>query len=142
MSEANVDVVRRSFEAFVGGDFDTAFAAYHPDAAWTTAEDEPDARTYRGLDEIKRFVDTLSEPWADRFERTVEPEEYIDRGTWVVVPMSGRVHGKGSGVEIDLRETYAVRLQDHRIVKVAEYRTRDQALQAVRESEGSGGASP
>ena len=142
MAEANVDVVRRSFEAFVGGDFVTAFAAYHPDAAWTTAEDEPDARTYRGLDEIKRFVDTLSEPWADRFERTVEPEEYIDRGTWVVVPMSGRVHGKGSGVEIDLRETYAVRLQDHRIVKVEEYRTRDQALQAVREREGSGGASP
>ena len=55
MSEANVDVVRRSMEAFVGGDFDTAFAAYHPDAAWTTAEDEPDARTYRGLEEIKRL---------------------------------------------------------------------------------------
>jgi ketosteroid isomerase-like protein len=137
MSERNVEVVRRSFEAFVSGDFDAAFAAYHPDAKWTTAEDEPDSRTHHGLDEIRRFARTLTEPWADRFERTVVPEEYVDLGDWVVVPTSGRVHGKGSGAEVQIRETYAVRLRDHRIVSVDEYRTREEALEAV-ESESRG----
>jgi hypothetical protein len=60
------------------------------------------------------------------------PEEYIDLGDWIVVPTSGRLHGRGSGIEMDIRETYAVRLRGGRIVRVDEYRTRQQALEAVR----------
>jgi ketosteroid isomerase-like protein len=122
MAKGSVEVVRRSFEAFVCGDFETAFAAYDRRAEWTTAEDEPDSRTYRGIEEIR---------WADRFERAVVPEEYIDLGDWVVVPTSGRLHGRGSGIEVDIRETYAVRVRGDRIVRVEEYRTRELALAAV-----------
>jgi ketosteroid isomerase-like protein len=132
MAKGSVEVVRRSFEAFVGGDFETAFAAYDPHAEWMTAEDEPDSRTYRGIEEIRRFAASLAEPWSDRFERAIVPEEYIDLGDWVVVPTSGRVHGRGSGIEIDVRETYAVRVRGDRIVRVEEYRTRELALAAVR----------
>ena len=131
MSESNLEVVRRSFEAFVRGDFATAFAAYDPSAEWTTAEDEPDSRTYRGIDEVERLAESLAGPWADRFERAVVPEEYIDLGDWVVFPTSGRVHGRRSGIEVEVRETYAVQVRDVRIVRVEEYRTRDQALEAV-----------
>jgi ketosteroid isomerase-like protein len=132
MSEGNLEVVRRSFEAFVGGDFETAFASFDPHAEWKTAEDEPDSRTYRGLEEVKRLAASLAEPWTDRFDRAVVPEEYIDRGDWVVVPTSGRLHGKGSGIEVEISETYAVRVRDERIVRVEEYRTRELALEAVR----------
>jgi ketosteroid isomerase-like protein len=132
MARGSVEVVRRSFEAFVGGDFETAFAAYDPHAEWMTAEDEPDSRTYRGIEEIRRFAASLAEPWSDRFERAIVPEEYIDLGDWVVVPTSGRLHGRGSGIEIDVRETYAVRVRGDRIVRVEEYRTRELALAAVR----------
>jgi ketosteroid isomerase-like protein len=140
MLERNVEVVRRSFEAFVSGDFETAFAAFDPGAEWKTAEDEPDSRTYRGIDQLRRFAGTLAEPWTDRFERTVAPEKYIDLGDWIVVPWSGRVHGKGSGIEVQISETYAVRVLDQRIVRVNEYRTTEQALEAVRQGEGSAGA--
>jgi ketosteroid isomerase-like protein len=132
MAKGSVEVVRRSFEAFVCGDFETAFAAYDRRAEWTTAEDEPDSRTYRGIEEIRRFAASLAEPWADRFERAVVPEEYIDLGDWIVVPTSGRLHGRGSGIEVDIRETYAVRVRGDRIVRVEEYRTRELALTAVR----------
>jgi uncharacterized protein len=132
MSEGNLEVVRRSFEAFASGDFERAFAAYDPHAEWRTAEDEPDSRTYRGLEEIRRLAGSFAEPWTDRFERAVVPEEYIDLGDWVVVPTRGRLHGKGSGIEVDVTETYAVRMRGERIVRVEEYRTRDQALEAVR----------
>lgn len=131
MSEENLDVVRRSFEALVSGDFETAFASFDPHAEWATAEDEPDARTYYGLERVRRLVASFAEPWADRFDRAVLPVEYIDLGDWIVVPTSGRLHGRGSGIEMDIRETYAVRLRGGRIIRVEEYRTREQALEAV-----------
>jgi ketosteroid isomerase-like protein len=132
MSQKNLELVRRSFEAFASGDFETAFACFDPHAEWRTAEDEPDARTYRGLEEVRRWAASLAEPWSDRFERAVVPQEYIDLGDWVVVPTSGRLHGRGSGIEMDIIETYAVRLRGGTIVRVDEYRTRAQALEAVR----------
>jgi ketosteroid isomerase-like protein len=132
MSEGSLDVVRQSFEAFASGDFDVAFAPFDPLAEWRTAADEPDSRTYRGLEEVRRFVSTLPDPWADRFERTVVPEEYIDLGDWVVVPTSGVLHGRGSGIEVEIRETYAVRVRGETIVRVEEYRTKEEALEAVR----------
>jgi uncharacterized protein len=132
MSERNVELVRRSFEAFASGDFETAFAAFHPRAEWKTAEDEPDSRTLRGIEEIRPWARSLADPWTDRFERTMTPDQYIDLGDWVVVPASGRLHGKGSGIEVDVAETYAVLVNDGRIVRVDEYRTTEQALEAVR----------
>jgi ketosteroid isomerase-like protein len=132
MSGDNLELVRRSFDAFVAGDFETAFAAFDPRAEWTAAEDEPDSRTYSGIEEIRGFVRSIAEPWTNRFDRTVVPEDYIDLGDWIVVPTSGRLHGKGSGIEVDVIETYAVLVRNGRIVRVDEYRTREQAIQAVR----------
>jgi uncharacterized protein len=143
MSERSLEVVRRSFEAFASGDFDAAFASFDPRAEWRTADDEPDSRTYRGIEEVTRWARALAEPWADRFDRAIVPDEYIDLGDWVVVPTSGRVHGRGSGIEVDVEETYAVRVHGNRIVRVEEYRTREQALEAVRvNSEGEPGRPP
>jgi ketosteroid isomerase-like protein len=131
MSEGNLRVVRRSFEAFASGDFETAFAAFDPDAEWKTAEDEPDSRTLRGTEELRHWAVSLAEPWTDRFDRSVVPEDYIDLGDWVVVPTSGRLHGKGSGIEVEVIETYAVCVSGGKIVRVEEYRTREQALEAL-----------
>jgi uncharacterized protein len=131
VSDANVDLVRRSFEAFGRGDFDVAFAAYDPGVEWHTAEDEPDTHTYVGVPSIRRFVVHLADPWTDRFGPAIEFEEFIDCGDWVVAPWSARLHGHGSGIEIDVSETYAVLVRDGRIVKVVEYRTVDEALDAV-----------
>jgi ketosteroid isomerase-like protein len=143
MAAGNLEVVRRSFEAFVSGDFDTAFASFDPDAEWRTAADEPDSRTYRGIEEVRRWARALAEPWADRFDRAIVPEEYIDLGDWVVVPTSGRVHGRGSGIEVDVEESYAVRLRGNKIVRVEEYRTKEQTLEAVRiSSEAEAGRPP
>jgi ketosteroid isomerase-like protein len=131
MSQANVEVVRSSFEAFARGDFAVAFSSYDPDTEWCTAVDEPDQRTYRGMDALNAFVESLAEPWVDRFGATMEFEGFMDGGDWVVVPWSARVRGRGSGISIEISETYAVRVQDARIVRVEEYRTKQQALEAL-----------
>jgi amino acid transporter/ketosteroid isomerase-like protein len=124
----NVEIVRRSLEAFGSGDFDTAFAAHDADAEWHTAADEPDSQVYRGIAALDRFVDSLGEAWEDRFAGVMEFEDFIERGDWVIVPWSARLRGRGSGIAVDVRETYAVQVRDARIVRVEEYRDVDQAL--------------
>jgi len=131
VSSANVDLVRSSFEAFGRGDFDDAFAVYDPAVEWHTADDEPDSRTYTGIAELRRFVSHLADPWSDRFGAAVAFDDFIDCGDWVVAPWSARLHGHGSGIEIDVSETYAVLVRDGRIARVEEYRTPEEALEAV-----------
>jgi hypothetical protein len=84
-----------------------------------------------GLPALRRFVAHLAEPWTDRFGPAVRFEDFIDCGDWVVAPWSARLHGHGSGIEMDVWETYAVLVEDGRIKRVEEYRTVDQALEAV-----------
>jgi ketosteroid isomerase-like protein len=131
VSASNVDLVRSSFEAFGRGDFDQAFAVYDAAAEWQTADDEPDCHTYVGVPALRRFARHLAEPWTDRFGPAVEFEAFIDCGDWVVAPWRARLHGHGSGIEMDVWETYAVLVEDGRIKRVEEYRTVEQALDAV-----------
>jgi ketosteroid isomerase-like protein len=128
----NVDIVRDSLEALARGDFDAAFAAFDPNAEWRTASDEPDRQTYRGIDGLRRFVDALGEPWVDRFGGVMKFEDLVDCGEWVVAPWSARVRGRGSGAEVEIRETWAVRVEEGMIVRVEEFRTKELALEAVR----------
>ncbi len=131
MSEENVEIVRRSFEAFARGDFESAFAAHAPDTAWCTAADEPDCQTYSGLGGLRRLVASLDELWEGRFDGLMEFEDFIDRGDWVVVPWRARMHGRMSGIDVDVEETYAVRVRTGRIVRVEEFRSAAEALEAV-----------
>jgi uncharacterized protein len=131
MSPTNVEIVRRSLEAFGRGDFDTAFAANDPEIVWCTAADEPDQQTYRGIAGLRSFIESINELWEDRFAGTMEFEDFIERGDWVVVPWRAQLRGRGSGISVDVHETYAVQLRDGRIVRVDEYRQVDDALARV-----------
>ena len=131
MSAANVEVVRHSFEALMRGDFETAFAAHDPDVEWLTAADEPDRRSYRGQAGLERLVSDLADPWEDRFGRAVELGDLSAHGPWVIVPWRAQLHGRGSGAEVEVFETYAVLVRAGSIVRVEEYRTTEEALEAV-----------
>jgi ketosteroid isomerase-like protein len=131
VSSANVELVRLSFDAFGRGDFDQAFAVYDPAVEWQTAADEPDQQTYVGVPALRRFADYLAEPWTNRFGPAIRFEDFIDCGDWVLAPWCARLHGHGSGIEIDVWETYAVLVRDGRIARVEEYRTVEEALEAV-----------
>ena len=132
LSPKNVEIVRRSLEAFARGDLDAFLAAHHPDTEWRTAADEPNPQTYSGCDGVRRFAAEITEAWADRFDDVMTFDDFIDLGDWVVVPWTARLRGRSSGIEVDVSETYAVRVEDGRIVRVDEYRTRDEAIEAVR----------
>ena len=132
MTQDNVDLVRRSFQALAHGNFEAAFADHDPDTEWRTASDEPDSQTYRGIEGLWRLVATLAEPWDNRFDGAVQLEELQARGPWVIVPWRARLHGRGSGLELEVYETCAVLVRSGKIARVEEYRTTEEALEAVR----------
>jgi len=138
MSAENVDVVRRSLEAFARGDFETAFASHSDDVEWVPSADEPDVSTYRGLAGVHDFAASAAEPWSNRFDDVMEFADFIDCGDWVVVPWTARLRGRGSGMLVEVFETYAVHVRGLKIVRVEEYRTREEALQTV-QSRGNPG---
>jgi ketosteroid isomerase-like protein len=136
LSAKNVEIVRRSMQAFARGDLDAFLADHDPDTEWRTAADEPNPETYRGHGGVRRFAAEISEAWTGRLDDVMRFEDFIDLGDWVVVPWRARLQGRSSGIEVDVRETYAVRVEDGRIVRVHEYRTTEEAIEAVRPRDG------
>jgi ketosteroid isomerase-like protein len=123
MSQENVDVVRRLFAVLDRQDWRAALAFFDPEVEWSPTEG-----TYRGLEGLASGVAEWLEPWE---EHQIEAEEFTEAGNQVlaVVHLTGR--GAGSGMEIDQRlfQVYAVR--NGKIIRMVEFVTRDEALEAA-----------
>jgi ketosteroid isomerase-like protein len=124
----DVEALRRGFEAYAEGGFDAIRDAFDPDVEWRTGEDEPDVATYRGHNGVKERIDAVFDSFTDL---SLQPERFIVEGNNVVVPLGGRLRGRGSGVEVDFRETWVFTLRDGKITRVREYRNTADALEAV-----------
>ena len=127
MSAENVEIVRNMWDSWGRGDAEAALSDFDEAIEWEPAADEPDARTARGLDGVMKLVGS----WNATFEDfTGEPQEFIDAGDLVVVPLhfTGRMRGTQSEVSLD--ETHVYTLRDGRIVHIREYRTKAEALAA------------
>ena len=133
MSQENVEIAKRAVNAFNRGDMDEAFALLDPTVRWTTADDEPDPQTYVGHEGVRQLIASLLDIWEQGF--TMKAHEFIDLGDVVVVPFTAHVAGRGSGVALEAEETHVFTIHDSKIVRVREYRTRDEALKAVGLSE-------
>ena len=131
MSQENVEVVRSLVEAFNAGDWDRYFDRLDPHVEWWDRGDEPHATVHRGHEGVRAFLADLAE--AAQF--CAEATEFVDTADWVVVCL--RLHGRGSasGAEFEEREVHALKLRDGTVIEIHEYRTREQALEAVGLSE-------
>ena len=128
MSQENVDLVRSTFEAWGDGDLKRVRSALDPDIEWQMAEDEPDARTLHGQTEV---LDMLG-GWVESFAEFLStPQDFIDAGEHVVVPITfvARPHGDDSPVTIEETQVYTV--EGGAVVKVREYRTKAEALETL-----------
>jgi ketosteroid isomerase-like protein len=134
MSEENVDIVRRSFEASRRSDLreddpEAVLEFLDPAIVWEVRSDLPDAQTYVGYEGMRRlfraFREVLDETW-------YRPMEFIDAGDRVIVPLRWGGRGKASGIEMtEPEETWVFTLRDCKIVHVKEYPTKNAALEAA-----------
>jgi uncharacterized protein len=127
MSEANVEIVRRSFEAFNRGDLDAAFAEASDDVV--TYRDVPDASEFHGTD---GFLAASAE-WAEGFDDwTITPQEYIDAGAdRVMARVLQSARGKNSGVPISEDWWFVYTVRGGKLARLEIYAEREKAYEAA-----------
>ena len=142
MSQENVEIVRREYVALDARDWIAIAEVWHPGIELESTESEPEAGTYRGVDEIARYFDTWSKPY---LEYRVEAEEIIDAGDRVVaverVAARG-LHGSNADTSFELYLFRLISFKDGRIWRVKEYPSRADALAAAGLSEQDAHADP
>src|SRR5215208_2860293 len=131
MSQENVDVVRRVVEAFNRQDWAAWDSLYHPDAEWFDPPEVPGSGVHRGRRSIRQYFDELLEIAADGFNIEVDALEDVGRDR-VLIRARTVLLARGSGIPIDANVFQLVDLEDGRVRRVRNFRSSQDALEAVR----------
>ena len=92
MSEENVEVIRRGFEAWNTGDMDALRDLYDTGVIWRAPEGWPEPGPYVGREAVMRQFEQLRDTWdADGFELITD---FIDAGGRVAVRFIWRGEGQ------------------------------------------------
>jgi ketosteroid isomerase-like protein len=137
MSEENVEIVRRAYEAAAQRDNLAAIALYGSEVEWdishAPARDllgEP--HVYHGHVGLRKFF----RAWYEAWERVVpDLEELIDADEHVISVETTRGRGRASGAEVELPHFAVWTIRDGKIDRVVWFGTREEALKAAGLSE-------
>jgi ketosteroid isomerase-like protein len=138
-SEANLELVRRGFEALGEGGVEGLLPFIHPEFETTTPSGlaaEPD--TYRGPEGIRRYFDSFYEAMD---EVSFEPEELLPVGHLVVVRLTLRARGRTTGIETAQSLAQVWELRGDRAIRVESFATLEEAIAAAEARSRRGGAS-
>jgi len=133
MSQENIEIVRRAYEAWNRRDFDETIAHIDPDVDWgfEGASRFPGTEaSYQGHEGVREFWRVFIEPWTDF---RIEIEKTYDAGEAVVVFVV--FHGKVGGIELSEPFGHVIWVRDHRCVRFRSFDDRKAALEAAGLSE-------
>ena len=91
---SNVDTARSAYEAFGRGDLAALQDSFAENVVWVTSDELPLGGAVEGRDQVMANFAQIPNYWTSF---SVEPEEFIDCGDWVVVRGTQRAgNDKGS----------------------------------------------
>src|SRR5690348_11365187 len=125
-SGSNLDLVRRIYDEF-NQTLDLPRWALSDEIDWQPPTDEPDNAMRFGADAVTAYV----REWASTFDNyRCEVDELIERGDSVVaaVHLHGRIGTEGQDLSIPLTQVWTI--GDGKVIRVREYRTTAEALDA------------
>jgi ketosteroid isomerase-like protein len=131
MSEQDVEVVRRGFDAFAAtGDFSADVLA--EDFVWDMSkfQDWPERQTYEGIEGARGFLKDWVDAWDDW---QLEVDSYHDAGDKVVTIMRQRGRSKSTGVEVDMKFAMLWTVRDGKEARMEMYSDPAEALEAAAE---------
>jgi ketosteroid isomerase-like protein len=136
MSEENVEIVRRLFEATARRDGATVAAFYDKDIEYDVSRAALGSFTaegvYHGFDGLQQVLREWDEAWDDI---EYEPKEMVDAGERVASTVQIRGRGRESGIEFDGQATAVFTFRAGKVIRVAWFSSRDEALEAAGLSE-------
>jgi len=131
MSQENVEVIRRSYEALNQGGLEGALAAADevadPEFEWRATGRLPDVPPVRGREAAKDLFRQLTAV----FDWHIEVEEAIDAGDTAVMVVRQVAKGKTSGAETANRQVHVWGFRDGKVAYFETYLTKGRALEAV-----------
>jgi ketosteroid isomerase-like protein len=132
MSEENLELVRRAYEAWNEGGPEATQGFWTEDVEWHDPPDLPDSRVVRGRDAVARYL-------ADQVEVTgdmkVTPVDVRTRGEVVALRMELTIHGAKSGVDVPGEMPQVIEVADGKVGRIRLFFTWDEALEAAGLSE-------
>jgi ketosteroid isomerase-like protein len=128
MSQENVEMVRRMYEAFHRGDFDGALAHFDPEV-----EVDASVRVDEGIGHGRDAVATMVARWVGAWDEWREEiEEMRDLDSHVVVVSTQRGRAKGSGIEVETRYAVVYEIRGGKITRMVLHSRPEEALEAAR----------
>ena len=136
MSEENVEVVRRVFEAVGRHDTEAVLSAYDPNVEFDFSGGPLASlmgdKVYRGHGGMRKWVRDRYEDWENLED---DCQELIDAGQRVISLVITRGRGRSSGIDSEIRQYGVWTFRDDKIVRVAWFYSREEALEAAGLSE-------
>jgi ketosteroid isomerase-like protein len=133
MSEQNVEMIRRAFEAYERGDLDAAVADIAADCEYIAAGTVPGRiGTYLGPEGYKEFMAWLAEEFSDAHAQV---DDLIDAGDAVVVGATLRGKGRQSGIPATFTFWQVWKFADGTVVHGQGFAHKPEALEAAGLSE-------
>ena len=127
MSQDNVEVVRRMYEAFHRGDAEGSLSYFDPEVV-VDASIRMDAGIGHGREELSAII----AKWIGAFDDWREDiEEIRGLGSQVLVISTQRGRGKGSGAEVKLRYGVLYEMSGGKITRLTMYDSPSAALEAA-----------
>jgi ketosteroid isomerase-like protein len=132
MSEENVEIVRRLYQAAARRDNVAVYSLYDPDIEWDATRTERGTvtgRVARGHEGLRKWL----RDWYGAWENIDDDlEELIDLSDDEVISvMTQRGRGRASGVQVEDRLATIWTIQGGRIIRAVWFPTREEALEAA-----------
>ena len=134
MSQQNVEIVRRVYEALARRDTDAVLALYDPNVTWDATRGTKlgglvGAGTFHGHKGLSDWTRQWNDAWEDS-EWSLD--ESIDAGENVVALVSAQARGRASGARVEGFMGAGVwTIRNGKIVRVVWFQTREEALEAA-----------
>jgi ketosteroid isomerase-like protein len=127
MSEENVEIVRRVYDALDEGDLPRVLEEAEPEFEWMPPEQDMQGQV-QGPESLRRFLEDQNEAFEDF---RVEAEELKDHGDQVLALIRVRGRGRASGVKFDIRAATLWTFRGGRLIRGQVFPERGKALEAA-----------
>jgi ketosteroid isomerase-like protein len=131
MSNENVEAVRRAYAVF-DTDLDRLLALLDPAVEWISSSDAIEPGVRHGHQGVRDAFAATAMAWD---EPTHTAEDFLDANDRVLVTVTFRGQGRGSGMQADRREFHVWTLLNGTVVRFQWFYQRDQAVEAAGLSE-------
>ena len=129
MSQENVERLRPLYDAWRRGAYEEGLEVLDPQIEWRAAAEIPGHRgVLYGRAAAAKYLGEWRQTWEDY---SVTVERFIDLGDQVLALARERGSGRGSGLVLDTEFAQLWTMRDGRAVRMQEWRTWSEALEAM-----------